>query len=57
MGLGRGGMQKTHHPRPQVNADEGMGNVSGSQTRFRELCPLGVFLASALIQASLLAQG
>ena len=34
---------------PQVNADEGMGNVSGSQSRFRELCPPGVFLASALI--------
>ena len=34
---------------PQVNADEGMGNVSGSQSRFWELCPPRVFLASALI--------
>ena len=34
---------------PQVNAAEGMGNVSGSQIRFGELCPPGVFLASAII--------
>ena len=41
-------MQKTYPPL-QVNADEGMGNVLESQIRFQELCPPGVFLASAII--------
>ena len=36
-------------PPAQVNADEGMGNISESQIRFRELCPPRVFLASAII--------